>query len=123
MSGAGEVLVVGWAPKGDTPWPVVAAAPPHVTVLRATEADLSAIVREARLVVVRREDGPAELHGDRSALDELDAGARLFVEAWMTAPVAKGRRPGEGLAWDAAGFEPPDGPPGQQELPANQRKE
>jgi hypothetical protein len=97
----------------DAPWPVIASAPPLVFVLRATEADLPAISRAAQLVIVRREGGDPELYGDRSVLDDLDAGARLFVEAWMTAPLAKGARPGDGLAWDAEGFEPPDGPPGQ----------
>ncbi len=48
--------------------------------------------------------------GDVRVLDELDEGARLFVRAWQERPLSKSDRRGEGLSWDAPGFEPP-GPP------------
>ena len=48
--------------------------------------------------------------GDESVLDELDEGAQLFVRAWRERPLSKPDRRGEGLSWDAPGFEPPDRP-------------
>jgi hypothetical protein len=45
-----------------------------------------------------------------AGLDEAEA---LFVRAWARRLGVPGQpRPGEGLDWDARGFEPPDGPPG-----------
>lgn len=47
-------------------------------------------------------------------LEELDDQETLFVRAWtsrMTGP--QKQRRGEGLPWDAPGFEPPDSPAGE----------
>jgi hypothetical protein len=42
----------------------------------------------------------------------LDETTALFVRAWARRiEVPRPLRPGEGLAWDAGGFEPPDAPP------------
>lgn len=36
----------------------------------------------------------------------------LFIESWRARPQAGAKeRKGEGLPWDAPGFQPPDGPP------------
>jgi len=47
-------------------------------------------------------------------IEELDEQEVLFVTAWarrMTGP--EKQRRGEGLPWDAPGFEPPDSPAGE----------
>jgi hypothetical protein len=106
-----EVLVVGYAPPENIPgWPVLAQVPPLLTVLRARLEDLPEIARHARLAIGRRPDGTAERVGDETVLEELDDAARLFLSGWLEYPVEKSERPGEGLPWDAPGFEPP-GPP------------
>jgi hypothetical protein len=109
---AEEVLVVGYEPEGErSRWPVVARVSPHVVVLRADPEELAEIARHARLAMVRSPNGGVEELGEQDALDELDEGARLYVRAWRERPAEKPDRPGEGLAWDHPGFEPPDRPP------------
>jgi hypothetical protein len=109
-----EVLVVDYEPDaGTSPYPVLATASPRVQVLRASSADLATIASRARLAVAGASDGRVEKIGDDEVLGELDDGARLFVEAWMTPPRGDRERPGDGQPWDAPGFEPPDPPPGQ----------
>lgn len=52
-------------------------------------------------------------------VDRLDEGEALFVTAWegrMAGP--EKQRRGEGLPWDASGFEPPD-PPADMSKPNN----
>jgi hypothetical protein len=46
---------------------------------------------------------PAEMRG-------LSAAERQWAEAWNLRRAKKKSRPGEGLAWDAPGFSPPDRP-------------
>ncbi|HWN73464.1 MAG TPA: hypothetical protein VNN15_06630 [Solirubrobacterales bacterium] len=41
---------------------------------------------------------------------ELTEEERLWIDAWGLRTEQK-QRPGEGLSWDAPGFEPPDPPP------------
>jgi len=107
-----EVLVVGYQPEGGRErWPVVARVAPHVVVLRADPEELGEIARHARLAMARSPDGSVDVRGEQGALDELDEGARLYVRAWRERPAAKPDRPGEGLAWDHPGFQPPDRPP------------
>ena len=106
-----EVLAVGYTPPESIPgWPVLAQVPPVLTVLRAGLEDLPTIARHARLAIARRPDGGTERVGDETAVEEFDDAARLFLGAWLERPVEKSDRPGEGLPWDAPGFEPP-GPP------------
>ena len=107
----GEVLLVGGvaaAPIGR--WDVVARAGPDVVVLRGDLDDLPDLIRGARFSMSRSLDGKTQVLGDERALDDLDAGAQLVVSAWRGRPLSKPDRPGEGLSWDAPGFEPP-GPP------------
>ena len=103
----GEVLVVGYLPGQGSGWPVAAQYPPDVAVLRASIADLPAIAQQAQLVIIRQPDGATERVGDERVLDELDEGARLFVSAWLRRSRPKTDRRGEGLAWDAPGFDAP----------------
>lgn len=77
-----------------------------------------------RLLVVSADGDPTStlsglrgvrgVYGDavpREALASLTAEEALFAEAWS---LRRGRppkeRPGDGLGWDAEGFEPPDRP-------------
>jgi hypothetical protein len=110
-----EVLVVDYLPADEgSRWPVIATVPPRVVVLRADADGLPAIAGACRLAIARGTDDRVEVVGDLAVLDELDDGARLFVEAWRTprsSASATRDRAGDGLPWDAPGFEPPD-PPG-----------
>ena len=45
-------------------------------------------------------------------LQQLDPTERLFAEAWVESRRPKTNRVGEGLPWDAEGFEPPNGKKG-----------
>jgi len=111
---ADEVLVVDYEPvPGTARYPVIATASPRVQVLRASSADLATIASRARLAMAGATDGRIEKAGDDEVLGELDDGARLFVEAWMTPPRDDRERPGDGQPWDAPGFQPPDPPPGR----------
>lgn len=111
---ADEILVVDYAPDaGSFPYPVLATASPRVQVLRASPADLATIATRARFAAAGGSDGQAEIAGDDAIIQELDDGARLFVEAWLTPPRDPSDRPGDGLPWDAPGFQPPDPPPGR----------
>ena len=108
-----EILVIDFKPDVDAPsWPVTSSSPPRVSVLQAPRNDLETIARVSRLALARDDDGAVVVDGDQGVLDELDPGARLFVDAWRTQPRAKPDRPGDGLPWDAKGFEPPDPPSG-----------
>ena len=105
-----EILVVDLDPSWTGRFTVVASAPPRVVVLRADHDRLDELSARSRLVVGRSSDGTVEQRGDLSVVDELDAGARLFVEAWQTPRATKTGRLGDGASWDQAGFEPPDLP-------------
>jgi hypothetical protein len=108
-----EILVIDFNPDVDAQrWPVMASSPPRVTVLQAPRNDLESIARVSRLAIARDDDGAVVEQGDPGVLDELDAGARLFVDAWRSRPLDKPDRLGEGLPWDAEGFQPPDPPSG-----------
>lgn len=108
-----EILVVDYEPNATgSAWPITTTAPPRVAILAAGPEELPAIAGHARLAMARSGTDATVTVGDESALDDLDAGTRLFVEAWRTRPRQKRKRRGEGAAWDAPGFEPPDPPPG-----------
>jgi hypothetical protein len=87
----GEVLLVG--PDDDA----VAAAGGRV------------LQRAGRVVVAELPDG-ASVPGARAptpeALAALDEGERLFAAGWAAGRAPK-ERPGDGLPWDAPGFEAP----------------
>jgi hypothetical protein len=75
-----------------------------------------------RLAIVEGDpDRLAALHGmpgvigifegavPETMLRQLNPTERLFAEAWAESRRPKSDRPGEGLPWDAEGFEPPNG--------------
>jgi hypothetical protein len=80
---------------------VTAVMPPRLALLRLapglTPPDLDGVAYLRRLAA------------DVPLPDDLTDDERLFVEAWRLRFAPK-QRPGEGLAWDAPGFEPPDLP-------------
>jgi hypothetical protein len=107
---AGEVLVVGYDATAIDRWPVTARVPPHIAVLRADPGDLGEIARHARLALAPSPDGGITTRGDASVLADLDRAGRLFLDAWRERAAGKPGRTGEGLPWDATGFQPPDPP-------------
>ena len=65
-----------------------------------------------RLYVVECEALPggfAAVGRDDEIPSDLSEGERLFAAGWQQSKRPKTRR-GEGLSWDAPGFEPPDDP-------------
>ncbi|MBX6391646.1 MAG: hypothetical protein IRZ08_22110, partial [Frankia sp.] len=83
------------------------AYPPRLALVRLPESMISRIAGEPYVVGVYAGPPPA------AVIATLAPGERLFVDAWL-ARRRDARRPrhrrGEGLPWDAPGFEPP-GPP------------
>ena len=83
------------------PVTLVQHLPPRLAVV---EADDTTLLRGAPGVVAV---GDPELPDDvRAGLSDTE---RLFADAWVLGRQPK-VRPGEGLPWDAPGFQPPDRP-------------
>jgi hypothetical protein len=83
---------------------IVGRLPPRLAIVEIddaqTEALRAATATEA-LIAVPGDPMP----------DTLTEAERLFAEAWSTRHQSKPKqRPGEGLPWDAEGFQPPDKP-------------
>jgi hypothetical protein len=89
-------------------FPIVHAVSSHVFVIKlpadASSGDVAAL--PGVTAVSRSDSAPETLAG----LDEMEM---LFVRAWSERKEeSTTQRRGEGLDWDADGFEPPDPPPG-----------
>jgi len=84
----------------DPPLEIRQRLPPRLAIVAASEEDLQALARRPEVQAVFRGDVPPE------ALARLDEPARLFAAAWNERHRPKVRR-GEGLPWDAPGFDPP----------------
>jgi len=109
----GEVLLVDGAPPEATGhYQVIGRLEPNILVLRAERDHVAALATTARFAIGKFPDGTTLEFGDAETLNQLDPGAQLFVTAWREKLLTKENRPGEGLPWDAPGFEPP-GPPTQ----------
>ncbi|NOJ95236.1 hypothetical protein HMI51_20135, partial [Corallococcus coralloides] len=83
--------------------------PPRLAIVRGERADLDAVSRLPGVLVVAEGSLP------ESALRRLNETEQLFAEAWVLGRQPKASRPGEGLSWDAPGFQPPDGPKGHSD--------
>ena len=73
----------------------------RLALLRGTRSALDAFIKRAGLKTV--------VEASPELLELLEPGERLFLNGWLQnrrRPVRQRR--GEGLGWDAPGFEPPD---------------
>lgn len=77
---------------------VMQALEPRLALIREDPSSLRAAERLPGVRIFREEPDAAE---------PLTAGERLFVAAWASRSVPK-HRPGDGLAWDSPGYDPPD---------------
>jgi hypothetical protein len=90
--------------------PVSQAYPPRLALVSLPLAAAGPLLAGQPYIVGVYQDAPPA-----AVLATLDVGERIFVDAWLERVEAArcgGRpRPGDGLSWDAPGYEPPD-PPG-----------
>lgn len=79
-------------------------ASPRVIVVDCERGDETRVGAIPGVMAVARGDVPSD------ALEGLDGGERLFVRGWIARmrELPSKRRRGEGAAWDAPGFRPPD---------------
>jgi hypothetical protein len=77
--------------------------PPRLAIVQGDEGALARLRDVSGIVVVTSGDVPDQLS---SGLSESE---RLFAHGWVLGRSPK-QRPGDGLAWDAEGFLPPDRP-------------
>lgn len=108
-----EVVVItdgsGIADAGlDASARVVFRVSSRVTVVRAPWAAVPALRRLEGVVAVLDEYATTDVP------THLDENERMFFQAWQRRGEPAGRRH-EGRDWDAAGLEPPDGPPEESE--------
>jgi hypothetical protein len=75
--------------------------PPRLAIVAADDDDVRALEDAPGVSAVF----PAEVPPD--AMERLDQLGRAFAAAWNARRQSK-ERIGEGLSWDAPGFEPPD---------------
>jgi hypothetical protein len=78
--------------------------PPRLLIVHGTDEDLRTI-RNLRGVL-----GVFENSVPMAVLQELQSTERTFAEAWIAGRKPKLHRRGEGLPWDAEGYQPPDAP-------------
>lgn len=103
-----DVLAVGLQVGSETPshWRVLQRVRHEIVVLEVDEDDVPVIAAQALLVLRRTSEGAVDVLGDEHVLDALDAGSRLFVRGWRSGSKEKDRL-GDGLPWDAEGFQGP----------------
>jgi hypothetical protein len=83
---------------------VVQQLPPRLAVVEAGASTVEELRGHPAVLAIGDPDLPPDV------LAGLTESERLFVDAWVVGRRAKSRR-GDGLAWDAPGFTPPDPPP------------
>jgi hypothetical protein len=82
---------------------------PRILVVDPGEHAPADLGREPGVLGVYERDVPADV------LARLRQEEQLFVRAWAQQATQEPKvRPGEGLSWDAPGFQPPDAPPGKR---------
>jgi len=79
--------------------------PPRLAVAEGTPEQLASLQGMANVTAILEPPVP------ESVLQQLNSTERLFAEAWTESRRPKKERPGDGLPWDAEGFEPPNGKP------------
>lgn len=85
---------------------VIQRLPPRLAIAEG-DIDRLAAARDIPGII-----GVFEGHIPETMLRQLNATERLFAEAWAESRRPKSDRRGDGLPWDAEGFEPPDGKDG-----------
>jgi hypothetical protein len=85
--------------------------PPRLAIVEGEDAAIEALPGVPGVRLAADETAPA------AALERLTDTERLFAEAWILGRAPKTDRRGEGLPWDAEGFQPPDGPRRRPEEP------
>jgi hypothetical protein len=84
---------------------VTHAASPRVVVVNADREEAATLRSLPGVTGVFDRNVPGDV------LESLDESEALFVAAWESRQEGREKvRPGEGLPWDASGFEPPDRP-------------
>lgn len=84
---------------------VSSVLPPKLAVMDLDDSEAEAVRHRAGIEALI--SGPAE-----SLPASLNDTEQLFAHAWLLRQQTTGKqRPGDGLAWDAEGFSPPDLPP------------
>lgn len=78
--------------------------PPRLIVVSGPRRAIQALRAQPGVLAVTDGEAPAEV------LDDLSGTERLFAAAWAVRRRPKDR-PGDGLDWDAPGFQAPDPPP------------
>lgn len=78
--------------------------PPRLAIARGTQEALEAVRHLPGVVSVSEGAVPEPV------LSGLNPTEQVFAEAWALGRKPKAFRPGEGLSWDAPGFQPPDRP-------------
>jgi hypothetical protein len=81
---------------------IVQRLPPRLAIIE---------IDPQKVETVRSQEGVSALYDDavsETVLQQLTSAERLFAEAWDRSRQAKPARPGDGLPWDAGGFQPPD---------------
>lgn len=77
--------------------------PPRLAIVEGDPDRLAAVHGIPGLIAMF--EGPVP----ETMLQQLNPTERLFAEAWAESRRPKSDRVGEGLSWDAEGFEPPNG--------------
>jgi hypothetical protein len=78
--------------------------PPRLAIVEGEDRQLEAVRTLPGVIAVC--EGPVP----DSVLQQLHPAERLFADGWAAGRQPKTARPGEGLPWDAEGFQPPDLP-------------
>jgi hypothetical protein len=86
---------------------VVGSLPPHITIVAGASPAALLALPGVRAVFTVVED-TVQLAGDPG---DLPARERLFIRAWQQQATTSKTRVGDGAAWDAPGFLPPDDDP------------
>jgi hypothetical protein len=87
---------------------VVSLLEPRIAILEVSEGELTQLRQDRSIAAVYQDTIPPEV------LQRLHPQERLFVKAWNLQRATQGKgRPGEGLPWDAPGFQAP-GPPSRE---------
>jgi len=102
------MFVVLQLPAGDAAdrvrarFEVVAALPPRLLVVQLAADDLAALQRIGGIAAIAAD--PVGLN----VTPPLSEAEQLFTAGWVARGVKSGPRAGDGLSWDAPGFEAPD---------------